>query len=126
MPTDSIKLGAGTLYYTDPTTGEKTPLGQIKEVETERAEPPTDGPIKRLADAMTEVAMTAEVAAGALLRSCNALWYRGGHVEYRGAMWWARTNRPRLLHLARRSKSKRVRKKNTRRILREYEQVRKA
>lgn len=120
MPTGNIKLGAGTLYYIDPVTNEKTPLGEIKEVEATMEEPQTDGQVLKLADAMAEVAVTAEVAAGALLRAYNALWNIGV------AVWWARTNRTRLLHLAWRSKSERVRKKNTRRILREYEQARKA
>lgn len=123
-PKDNITLGPGTLYFNSPEGLQ--PLGEVQEVEfTEEADTFAEDqePIIKAGDS-GELTGTLEDVSGAFKSLC---WVIKTMVDAWNKMWRvlqpmfdrvAKDPRtPRLMHLARYGKNKRIRKKNAKRLV---------
>lgn len=121
-PKDNITLGPGTMYFNSPEGLQ--PLGEVQEIEfTEEAETFADTrePIVKAAD-QGEINLTINADCQAILAGLDAaakawdrLWEGLKPMLDRLAK---DPKTPRLMHLARYGKNKRIRKKNAKRLVR--------
>jgi hypothetical protein len=122
-PKDNITLGPGTLYFNGPEGLQ--PLGEVQEVElTEEAETfaDTQEPIVKATDP-GEITFTVEDLNGAfkalsdtataIIKAWNKLWEALTPMLDRAAK---DPRTPRLAHLAKHGKNRRIRKKNAKRL----------
>jgi hypothetical protein len=119
MPTKNevtIEWGSGTLYFYPPEGGDPVPVGPVKDmtetVEREYQDHPVVG--------LVNTSMTQTVTFEAELPAINlpAMWRLTGDPIY--VAKWAMQNHPRLVHLYLHAKTARRRKKNGRRVWREF------
>ncbi len=109
MPTknEPIDLSNGTLYIKHP-DGHTEPLGKVTEIYTEPTTEPEALP-KYITLNNNAGEITLEIDAAAFIA-----------YQAQESIRWAALHRAKLLHLAQYAKTKKARRKNAHRILREY------
>lgn len=112
-----LDLSSGKLYIKDPTTGAPLALGKVNSVEITPAHEefdPLGDPLPRLSTPQ-EFTIEMEMDPESMRELLDPM-----HIFARECLRWAIWNRPKLLHLAAYAKTARCRKKNSRRIVREF------
>jgi len=114
MPTENFELGAGTLFVVHQ-DGSYEPLGEVQEMEGVESIP-LDATLVSWGPAK-EASFTVETSGWEV----KALWQLTHDPHL--AVLWAKEHRSKLLHLSAHAKKMRDRRKNARRIVREFFEI---
>lgn len=129
-PENTPLLGHGQLFLKEPTTGQTVPLGytmaEITLPEPEQDELAELQAVRRINNTLPEISIdlepTPEFDAWLhnLVEAYKAWLAEKVEKAVEDCRAWAQANRPEWLHIMRRTKKKRTRKKYAQRITREY------